>query len=223
MKNLLLLGLISLLVLGLSSCITIEEHYAINKNGSGEMIFRIDMSEMAPLLKMAQEMGDEKENQELPMDELNLNSFALSLRGVAGISDIQTREDKENLKMEFSCKFQDLASLNRALNTIYSKGETPGTHEFFVKEGKALTRNHMSGFDFSEILGEMDEGEEAMGMFMENMKYKIFFKTKKPIKVVYSGSQVSYLDKKHKEVELTSSFGELGEDLSIMNTTIVTK
>ncbi|MCB0780956.1 MAG: hypothetical protein KDC03_15785, partial [Flavobacteriales bacterium] len=57
------LAALFLLVITLSGCITIEEHYTFKKNGSGSMEYVIDMSVMKELMdSMEGAFGEEGED-----------------------------------------------------------------------------------------------------------------------------------------------------------------
>ena len=200
-----------------SSCLTITETYTFNKNGSGSMSYMIDMSEMASLIKMAEQES------EMPMqEEMNFAAFADKLKGISGITAVKSVEDKENYKFGLSFDFANVVALNQAMNRIINEGGQ--SHEFFTQEGKVLTRNHHmnSAFDASEMLGSDEEAEYAKTL-MESMVYNVNFTFKKPVKVVYSAAKVDLGGKKNREVKIQSNLKDLLEDSEKLNASIIFK
>ena len=208
-------------VLGLwafSGCLTITETYTFSKNGSGTMSYLIDMSEMASLIKMAEQES------EMPMqEEMNFSEFANKLQGISGISSIESIEDKENYKFGLSFKFDNVGALNQAMNRILNEGAAE-RHEFFKQEGKVLTRTHFmnNAFDASEMLGTDEEAEYAKTL-MQSMAYNVNFTFKQPVKVVYSAAKVELGGKKNREVKIQSNLKDLLEDSEKLNASIIFK
>lgn len=218
----LLFSTIFVLAVMLSSCLTIEEEFTFKPNGSGTMRFGVDMSEMASLLNMAKESGSDELPMGSAMDELDMSDLGGKLKGLKGISNIQTSEDKKNYIFSVSCSFADLDALNRAMNALNSEGEN---HVYFKKEGNSIVMNHKTGsFDPSELIGEDDESgaDYAMAM-LESMKYKMTFNFKKPIQAVYASGETDYVGKKQRSVKIETSFKEMIENDEALNATIVIK
>lgn len=218
--------LIAGIVLLMPACITIEESYTFNKNGSGDAKYVIDMSEVASLIKMAQE----EEGVELG-DEMDMSVFSDKLMGISGVSKISALNREEEFIFGVSFHFDNLSALNSALNALNSGEDMMAAenHEYFTKDGKTITRNHKmsQALDLNELLGSAGDGEagemEQMAMFMESMKYKINMTFKKPVQAVYTSASSKFLDKKNKQVEITASFKQVMEDQGVLNATIVTK
>ncbi|RMG23990.1 MAG: hypothetical protein D6730_13415 [Bacteroidetes bacterium] len=203
-----------------TSCLTIEEIYEFNKNGSGFMEYKVDLSEMASLLEMA------AEEEGTPMEEeLSFKEVAKKLSGINGISAVNVIDDRENYLFGINFKFKNLQALNQALNKIMLD-EEPGQapHTFFKMENNVISRTHMmnKAMDTKELLGEDESSEMAMAM-LENMKYKLNFKFKKPVKVVYSAAEASIAGKKNREVKIEANFKQLAEDTEALNASIVFK
>lgn len=218
--------LIAGLILLMPACITIEETYSFKKNGSGEAKYVIDMSEVASLIKMAQE----EEGVDLG-DEMDMSIFSDRLMGISGISKVENIGSEEEFIFGVSFRFDGISSLNDALNALNSGEDIMGSayHEFFKKDGKTITRNHKmsEALDLNELMGGMGNGEEGemeqMMMFMESMKYKLNMTFKKPIQAVYTSASSKFLDKKNKQVEITASFKEVLASQEVLNASIVTK
>jgi len=218
--------LVSTLLLALPACITIEEIYTFKKNGSGSMTYVIDMREMAPLLKMAQEQ------QEMDFEGmLEGDMFSDRLVGISGISKVEAYESDEELLFGVSFKFDDLPALNAALNAINSDqnmmavAEEP--HVFFKKEGNTFVRNHktVDALNMDELLGSELGGEDKqqMDLFMSQMTFKVNMTFKKPVEAVYTAAKAEFIDKKNKQVEISTNFQDLIKDQTILNASIVTK
>lgn len=218
--------LIAGIILLMPACITIEESYSFKKNGSGDAKYVIDMSEVASLIKMAQE----EEGVELG-DEMDMGLFSDRLMGISGISKVVASDTDDEFIFGVNFHFDNISSLNSALNALNSGEDVMAAedHEYFKMEGKTITRNHKmsSALDLDELMGSMGNGEEGemeqMAMFMESMKYKLNMTFKKPVQAVYTSASSKFLDKKNKQVELTATFKQVMDDQSVLNASIVTK
>jgi len=208
------------------ACITIEESYTFKKNGSGDAKYVIDMSEVASLIKMAQE----EEGVELG-DEMDMAIFSEKLEGISGISNVSALGTEDEFIFGVSFHFDGISSLNSALNALNSGEDVMSAddHTYFKMDGKTITRTHKmsQALDLDELLGSVGEGEEGemeqMAMFMESMKYKLNMTFKKPVQAVYTSASSKFLDKKNKQVEITASFKEVMDNQSVLNASIVTK
>ncbi len=214
------------IILLMPACLTIEERYTFKKDGSGDAEYIIDMSEMASLIKMAQE----EEGVGNMEDELDISIFSDKLAGIAGISKVKALETDVEFVFGVQFHFDGISSLNVALNALNKSEEMMGTedHEYFKMDGKTITRTHRmsDAFDLNELLegGEGEEGEaEQMAMLMESMKFKLTMTFKKPIKSVYTSADSRFLDKKNKQVEIVATVKQVMDDPSVLNATIKTK
>ncbi|MEO1383161.1 MAG: hypothetical protein AAFV78_08025 [Bacteroidota bacterium] len=211
---------IAILSLLLSSCLTIEERYTCNKDGSGVMEYIVDMSELKDMLP-------DPEEGESPVGESDgPNEDSLALESIQGIDQIQPLKDNENYRFGISFHFANLQALNEALNTILADELNEGEyHTFFTKEGGQITRHagpksqDMKSL-FEEELGDEEESGVDMEALMQAIKYKQSFSFASPIQVAYAKHEVEIQSNKLiVSADLKSIAGQTGK----RNTTIVLK
>ena len=178
------------------------------------------MREMASILEMA----EEEEGTPL-QEEVSFKEAAQKLERISGISAVNVIEDEENYRFGINFKFKSIRALNKALNQIMmDEGQTNEAHTFFVLKDNVITRTHImsKAMDTKELLGDDESSEMAMSV-LESMKYKLNFKFKQSVKVVYSSVDARMFGKKNREVAIEANFKQLTEDVEALNTSIVLK
>ena len=179
-SHLLLLGLA--LVLVLSGCLTIEEHYTFKKNGSGTMEYVVDMSELGELISVFDAFDTTGESAtQGQMSTLDMDEEVEALKAISGIKKVKLTREKEWVqRLQFG--FKDIEALNAALNVLMP--DSSGVpHEFFRWEGNTLVRtNNRHAYELGAGMSEMDAGEQEEGEeldpdpILETMKYRYSFK-----------------------------------------------
>ena len=222
--------IIALLTISLTSCITIEEHYTVKRNGSGHMEYIIDMSEMASMLEMFSEGQGESEGEDgNPLDGLtegfggaDIGDLSDKLKGMEGISNVTQIKGESELYMGVSFDFKSIDALNGAVASLSSGGvSTP-----IVFDGKKFSRKQTLGDEFKldEMLGDSEEVDiNQMNMFFSQMKYKVSVSFQKPINAIYTTGDAKFTDKKHKTMEIETSFKDLFEAGEALNFSVITK
>jgi hypothetical protein len=217
--------LIGGLILLMPACITIEENYTFKRNGSGDAQYIIDMSEMGSLIKMAQE----EEGGGSLEEEMDLGALTSKLENLPGIKDVSEYKTDKEYVFGVSFSFDDISSLNIALNALMAPedGQQVGEplHEYFKMDGKkTIIRDHkmLEAFNPADMLGEEGDGEQMM-MFMESMKYKVNMTFKKPIMAVYTEADAELMGKKNKQVGVEASFRKLMDNQDALDMTVVMK
>ncbi len=219
----------ALIAVSLTSCITIEERYTIKKNGSGHMEYIIDMSEMASLLEMLPKDEDDEEAGDNPLSGLSeglggadMGDIAAKLEGMEGISKVTQITGDNELYMGIGFDFKSVEALNNAVSSFNEGGGmTPITFD-----GKKFVREQeLAGeLNMEELLGDSEEVDAAqMNMFFTQMKYKVSVTFKKPINAIYTSGDAKFTDKKHKSMEVETSFKELFEGENPLNFSVITK
>jgi hypothetical protein len=157
------------LVLFLQGCLTIEENYTFKKDGSGTMEYVVDMSEMAEMLKGFPGAKDNKDDGSGKMD---MSARLDMLKGLPGIKKVKLKKEKDGFIQRMSFRFEDVASLNGALNVLMpDSGAAP--HEFFRWEGNTLVRttnDRMKGVT-GGMGGGTDDTTDVSGI-LKMMRYK---------------------------------------------------
>ncbi len=97
-----------------SSCFDILEEINLNKDGSGTMVFTINMSKSKTKLASMM-LLDSINGYKIPSEDdiaLALNDVVAHLKKAKGISNIEQRKDLENYIFSVSCDFDAIGSLN---------------------------------------------------------------------------------------------------------------
>lgn len=164
---------LAIMILVSSSCFDVQEEYIFRKDGSGSVKMIVDMSSMIEMMKMFSSMSDSSSEDD-PMASLNEafdDTEALELlKGVEGISNIKSLNDKEKGIIGYSYDFKNIDALNDAManntNDIaltaamgLGEGDQAEPMEQFLVKGRKFTRNH--GVD-AAVKSRLEE-EEASG------------------------------------------------------------
>ncbi len=205
------------LLLMLSGCLTIEEHYTFKKNGSGTMEYVVDMSEVGELMKTLGEMGETTETGTTSdeLGTLDMNDELAALKKITGISKVKL-DDKKRWVQRVSFKFKDIDALNAALNILMSDS-TGVPHNFFHWEGSTLVRtNNRHAYELGSSMakeGEQTEEEGAdMSAFLEAMKYKYSFKFANDIDTTMSAQGVNKETSGSRQVYLDTNWSVISAD-----------
>lgn len=203
---------LALMVLLLSSCITIEEHYEFNKKGGGKMTYVFDMTEMGEAMDAFTDELEESgtaEDDGAAMDELALDSIANVLKATKGLSKVSLKEDSK-WKQSIELYFADISALNRALGILWGGDDGPSDHVFFRKEGNKIIRTHdSSATDLGNNMAS-DEEDSEVDEVLSTMKYKMSFKFKQEISKV-SGGTGAELVQNGKELEFNTDFKQIND------------
>ncbi len=189
MKNLFFV-LIAAAACMLTGCIVVEENYTFKKNGSGSMVYVMDMHEMMEQMGSLMDMSGGEGGGENPFAGAakGFKEQSEKLKTLTGVSKVKFEEDKKGIyKIAFN--FKNIKALNDALNKIMGSEDPTAYHTFFIQEGKVIKRIHSTQANLGDItamLGEEGDSEYAQTMY-ESMKYKLNFKFASDVEAVYTG------------------------------------
>ena len=152
----------------MQGCLTIEENYTFKKDGSGSMEYVVDMSEMADLMKGFPGAKDKTDD----MGKMDMFSNVERIKRLPGIKKVKLKKEKDGFIQRVSFRFQDVASLNGALNVLMPDSAA-GACEFFKWEGSTLVRtnNHYQKRMTKDTGGETGDSTDASGI-LKMMHYK---------------------------------------------------
>lgn len=217
MKKSLLFPIIAITVL-ISSCITIEERYFFNRDGSGSMEYILDLSEIAGLMKMAE---DSSKGESMEFME-SFEQAVASLKAVEGIHQVQMSGFPDEYIFGIRYDFDDIESLNQAMNLLLEEGED--YHTYFEKKGRRkLYRIHRPGEDLTkeELLGE-EMDEEYANEILEGMKYKLSFNFEREVRKVETKGNIVESENPA-QVLIDNNFKAITDDPSVMDVFIKTR
>lgn len=220
-KSLLLLGL----ALAATSCLTFEENYTFNEDGSGKMALMLDLSQIAAFVPE----GPERDSLFL-MKEI-FTEMEAEISDLDGISVVEVVEDRDNLRLGIRYAFSDLESLNNALNTMLVAESVSDNHAFFAEEGKAIVRTNLpssEGITLVEgmaqgLMAEMGGEEEQASYLLESMNYKLNLEFPSRVKVVYAEAEVEVDEENRRQVSLTTNFSSIMSDRGELSGAFVLK
>ena len=192
----------------LQSCITIEENYKFNKNGSGSLEYVIDMSELGDLMDgMESEDANINDKQKNSMD--SIYNILVEMDNLKNVTN-----NSEEWISRIAFDFEDVYALNAALKVISNDGAT------WTKSGKRWTRKQMQT-DGMPLDGGTEDEELAAGM-LESMEYKITVQSPKKISG-YDGNQDAYKANGKKSIEVKTNFSDLIDNPQILSFSINAK
>ena len=198
------------------SCLTIEENYQFNPNGSGHFDFVIDLGKMAPIFNQ-----ETKDPESRALQDLHLAEFIGPLERLNGISNVKAREDLSTYRFSLSMDFDHLMALNQALNLLLQEEENRGFHVFFSRKEEMLISTHKMGRTTmaESLLTDPALADQARDI-LRSMAYRINYQFKKPVRVAYTSLPVKWTDKKDRNMQLETNFLDLLENQKILNASI---
>ncbi|MFK7921294.1 MAG: hypothetical protein AB8H47_05020 [Bacteroidia bacterium] len=211
--------LLLILCLGLSSCLTITETYYFKKDGSGQMQFSVDFSEMEALLAYA-----DRESEKGGMEDLSFVEVVKQLKQIDGIYEVHLLDDPESYRWGVAYEFEHTVALNKALNILLVNEQKEVFHPFVEYHGQQFKSNHlMNKFVIRDKLAEDERLAPLAEQLMKKMDYQINYEFERPIKVVYATQDVQLEGSKPKTLNLSASFWELEANQQILDATLILK
>ncbi|MFK7972402.1 MAG: hypothetical protein AB8F95_18680 [Bacteroidia bacterium] len=234
MKRILKLAVMAVvLAFTMSSCLTMEDHFTFNKDGSGSMKYVVDMSEMKGMMRMMMDFGEG--DGELPMDLPGMPSADESpLASLDGISNFSVDNDMESFKFGISFDFENSAALNQALKELGRAGMAGGNpYEHPTKNQFSNTFSPDPNMALGDQLGDqqnelsemMGGSMDQLGASMGKMSYHVYLNFAKPVQAMYTakGVKVDFVDEKGKQIKLTTDMASIKENPDLLSWTVVTK
>jgi hypothetical protein len=219
------MGLWLALALLVTSCLTFEENYTFNQDGSGQMELAIDMAELAAMVPE----GPQRDTL-FQMGEA-FNEVKPELGGLVGISQVETFEDRENFRLGIRYQFSDVAALNRALNAMLVMESMDDSHEFFQQEDNQYVRSNLpkaKGITLIDALAQSFMAEagnqsDEVGYLLESMKYQMNMDFARRVKLVYAQAEAEVKGEDREQVSIVSSFSDILRDRDELSASFVLK
>lgn len=200
-----------------ASCMNVTEEFFFRKDGSGSARIIVDISQMMELMKAFSGMSEENSSGEDPMAEMNEafddTETIDKLKGMGGISNVQSLNDKENGVIGYSFDFENIESLNRAIAENAADGgltaamglggDSEVPTDQFAWNGKKFSRTHpideaMANKEEDE---ETEESMEMMKMMFADAKYTVKYTFEGGVKKAKGENATVSSDKKSISVE----------------------
>lgn len=224
-----LIYLLSTCLLGMVSCLDIEEEITINSDGSGMYEMRMDMTEA---VKMMMAMAPDSIKEE-GMDEDDILQALADSQGASeemeaalealnakeGISNAQQNLDGGVFTMSYN--FKNFTTLSDALNQTSEGGgfENPlGISQPVFSGKKGLFTRSQSADGEPELEDEMAQTMEMMEMMMGDATYTTIYNFPGKIKKA-TNKEASYSNG-NKTISVKAKFLDLMDDPSVLNNTI---
>ena len=200
-----------------SACLTVEENYTFNNDGSGVLEFVVDLSEMASLIEREKQQSGED-----VMADMSFEEGALMISSIEGIQFVRLLEEEEDYRVGMEVGFAHIQALNQALTLIFSGDSTEEASEFFTWEGNVLKLDHRRGnFYLGSQFLEDDELEQTAESILSRMKYKLSFEFPRPLKGVYSVVDIQKKGKRLRKIGLEAGFDELIKHHELLNVEMI--
>ena len=164
-----------------SGCINFFEELIVNEKGGGHFLRKLDMSEMAEMMKSFKEMAKDSSidmgKEETPkLDDLSntILDAAEAIKKIEGISNVRTTQDtiKQIFTLEFD--FKNDKALNNALNeSLSEKKEKAAT--IYTIDKSSVYRSEQNDLKDAMTANTAEE-KEAMQMIeamMSEVKYNL--------------------------------------------------
>lgn len=192
------------LILALTGCFEISETISINKDGSGEYVYKIDAAKMLSTMISMAGLDTTKS------PETTKISFDSSM--IAGLQKFKNAKGLSNFKLDtseegvyvISVKFENLSDLNSALDADKSSESDKNVYSY--KKGKFTVGNAFNSAILSTGISEDDESEMAKSMYKE-MKYSLTVNL--PGKVKKSNNKSAEIASDKRTVVFNATFDEL--------------
>ena len=225
MKHFLRIVLILSLGFIATSCLTFEESYTFNEDGTGSMELALDLTQLTAFVPE----GPERDSLFM-MSEIFVE-MEDQLAGISGISNINPFTDRENMRIGISYDFNDTESLNEALNTILVAESIDGNHAFFEKKGNSYIRKNLpttQGITLVEgmaqsMMAEAGGEAEQMEFLLEAMKYNVNLDFPSRVKVLYTEADSEISGDNHSSVSVTTNFNQIIKDRDLLSSSVVLK
>ncbi|MEO0468994.1 MAG: hypothetical protein AAF206_05195 [Bacteroidota bacterium] len=199
-----------------SSCLTIEENYQFNANGSGHFEFVIDLGKMAPMFDQERTNPDSR-----ALRDLHLADFIGPLERINGIRNVAANEDFSAYRFRLAMDFDHLMALNQALNVLLQEEENRGFHVYFAQKEDVLVSTHKLGrTTMAESLLTDPALTDQAQEILRSMAYRVSYQFKKPIRVAYTTLPLQASDKKKRMIHLETDFYELLQNQKVLDASI---
>ncbi|MEL6593304.1 MAG: hypothetical protein AAFQ68_24615, partial [Bacteroidota bacterium] len=205
--------------LSLTSCLTITESYYFAKDGSGNMQFLVDLSQMSGILNYA-----DQEQQSSSVEDLSFVEIVKQLKQIDGIYEVALLDDPSIYQWGVSYEFANTVALNKALNVLLMKKGNQSFHPFVEYHGQQFVSQHR--FDKFQVRDRLSDDERFAPLVEEAMKkmdYHIQYEFARPIKAVYAKQEVKLAGKKPKNLGLKCTLWELEDNTQLLDATLILK
>lgn len=152
-------------MLMLSSCFRVEESVILSKDGSGIFNFKVDLSESKYVLQMAKRMSALYEGKS-PDEKIDRNFVRAmgALESSPGISGSQLIKNDDDFIYEITFNFEDIKSLNTAVNRFIKK-EDRTDEDFFKLDKKWFERT--DAVDIMKMVNREMQNEKSQVFGMD--------------------------------------------------------
>lgn len=186
------------------------------------MQYKIETADLAELMKKFSQEGDEDASGFDP-EKLSMRNVIDGLEEIEGLSAVNLIDAPEINEYGVSFKFQNIGSLNKALNHILMDEKDP-FFTYFSKDGNVISRKHkMTKNNIGGEFLEKAEGSEPTAAFLQKMDYKIRYTFKQSIRVAYGISESTIIGKKNKDLQVETDLQTLLKEPNALNSSVVLK
>ena len=183
--------LLMTLSLGMSSCFEIIEEINLNKDGSGSVLYTLNLSQSKAKITQVMKL-DTINGFKVPSEQEikdSITTYFNMANTMSGVSNVKKTENFEEMIFSFACDFQDVESLNKMAKSMGKK--TPNDpninkkHYQYLPDGKTFSR---SG-DYS-IKKEFDKLRSIDKAVFDNVNYTSIFRSETTIKSTENSNSI---------------------------------
>lgn len=223
MKNIKIIFLLLLTSFFFTSCLEITEEVSMNADGSGSAVMTVNLSESKDNIKnyMSQE---EYQGMKIPkVDEIKemIAEVETVMRGVSGLSNVESKSNFEDFIFSFSGNFSDLNVLNTAVNTLAKElsKKSPMTQTPVIKDNFSYTKgNFKRHFDYpidTEMYGKLGFMQQFL---LENSRLVGIYRF--PTAVKSQSNTNAKLSSSKKSVMLKTNLAQIAKGETSLENTI---
>lgn len=218
LKSLLKFLPLTLITLLFTSCFDILEDISMNADGSGNATFKVDMSQSKQELKNYMNVG-KVNDVKLPTKEdmiREMKKVEAAFAAEEGISNVDMVRDFENFVFTFKCSFNNLNTLNKAINNVTKKMAKgpfpiPKLNHFAYSSGK-FTRH----FDYPMGFKKYEDMSFTERFLLESATYTTVYRFPRSVKS--SSNNKSEISASKKAVKLATPLsGFVKQEVSLKN------
>lgn len=187
-------------LLSLSSCTNTIVKIFFKKDGSGTYSFIQDFSSVTTLMgdQVKDQLAAEMKNRSSPTNMQSM--LADRLKSIEGISEISTRYDEEAMQMILSFNFENVSSIDKAMEAMYGKVGVDTDQPFFKASSKLFERSSRQLFtaeSMAQLMGGGAEEMEGMADMMKTMNRDTYYE----LHLEFERKIVSFSNKEYKQID----------------------
>lgn len=173
--------LVLILISTLTSCFEIIEEVEMNSDGTGKLMFTLNMSQSRSKLASIM-LLDSVNGYKVPSRtdiQKGLNEIVAELKSTKGVTNVKKKEDYENFIFTVSCDFSKIENINNLTDDLMKKQKSTATPTYLFEISKA---NFKRKYSYSnEIKKQYNKLQSENKKVFNDATYTIIYRFDKEI------------------------------------------